>query len=117
MAEIRLGDIIDDFCVKCKRLTNHAVVSIMNGAAAKVRCRTCYSDHDYRNEQAPPSKRDLQKAALFAEVLKGVAGPGSTAAEPTADLPPVELTPLDSPDGAAAAAATPAKPKKIRKKA
>jgi hypothetical protein len=71
--ELRLGDIIDDFCVKCRRLTNHAVVSMLNGTAAKVRCRTCYSDHDYRNEQAPPSKKDLKKAALFNEVLSGAA--------------------------------------------
>ena len=73
--ETRLGDVIDDFCVKCRRLTNHAVVSLLNGSAAKVRCRTCYSDHDYRNEQAPPSKKDLKKAALFNEVLSGVAPP------------------------------------------
>jgi hypothetical protein len=59
MDELRLGDVIDDFCVKCRRLTNHSVVSIVNNAPAKVRCRTCYNDHDYRHEQAPPSKKDL----------------------------------------------------------
>ncbi|HEY4361518.1 MAG TPA: hypothetical protein VGN17_11125 [Bryobacteraceae bacterium] len=73
MRESRLGDVIDDFCVKCRRLTNHSIVSLMEGKAAKVRCRTCYSDHDYRNEQAPPSKKDLKKAALFNEVLSSVA--------------------------------------------
>jgi hypothetical protein len=73
--DTRLGDVIDDFCVKCRRLTNHSVVSILNGAAAKVRCRTCYSDHDYRNEQAPPSKKDLKKAELFNAVLSGVVPP------------------------------------------
>src|SRR5689334_10234688 len=77
--DARLGDVIDDFCVKCRRLTNHAVVSLLNGSAAKVRCRTCYSDHDYRNEQAPPSKKDLKKAALFNEVLSGVALPPAAA--------------------------------------
>ena len=71
--DMRLGDVIDDFCIKCRRLTNHSIVSLLNGFAAKVRCRTCYSDHDYRNEQAPPSKKDLKKAALFNEVLSGVA--------------------------------------------
>jgi hypothetical protein len=71
MGELRLGDVIDDFCVKCKRITNHSVVSIVNEEPAKVRCRTCYSDHDYRHEQAPPSKKDLKKAELFNEVLAG----------------------------------------------
>ncbi len=74
MREPRLGDVIDDFCVKCRRLTNHAIVSLMNGAAAKVRCRTCYSDHDYRNEIAPPTKKELQKQKeLYQAVLAGVA--------------------------------------------
>lgn len=63
MFELRLGDDIDDFCIKCKRITNHAIVSLMDGKAAKVRCRSCYSEHDYRNEQAPPTKKELKKAA------------------------------------------------------
>ncbi len=73
MAEFRLGDVIDDHCIKCRRITNHSVVSIMNGGPAKVRCRTCYNDHDYRHEQAPPSKKDLKKQELFKEVLATVA--------------------------------------------
>src|SRR5437764_14820552 len=72
MRDVRLGDDIDDFCVRCKRVMNHAVVSVLNGAPAKVRCRTCHSDHDFRNEQAPPPKVDPRKAALFNEVLKKV---------------------------------------------
>jgi hypothetical protein len=73
MRDLRLGDIIDDFCVKCRRLTNHAIVSLLNGAAAKVRCRTCYSDHDYRNEIAPPTKKELLKQKeLYEAVLAGV---------------------------------------------
>jgi hypothetical protein len=84
MREPRLGDDIDDFCVRCKRIMNHAVVSVINGEAAKVRCRTCHSDHDYRHEQAPPPKVDARKAALFHEVLKKV-NPEAAAADP-ADL-------------------------------
>jgi hypothetical protein len=79
MREPRLGDIIDDFCVRCKRIMNHAVVSILNNEPAKVRCRTCHSDHDYRHELAPPPKVDPRKAALFNEVLKKV--------DPSADAP------------------------------
>lgn len=55
--ELRLGDDIDDFCIKCKRITNHAVVSIVNDTAAKVRCRNCYSEHDYRHEQRLPQRK------------------------------------------------------------
>jgi hypothetical protein len=90
LRDIRLGDDLDDYCVRCKRIMNHAVVSVINAAPAKVRCRTCHSDHDYRHEQAPPPKVDLRKAALFAEVLKKVS-PGAAV---------VDLMPED-PDEAA----------------
>ena len=75
--ETRLGDIIDDFCVKCKRITNHAVVSMLGADPAKVRCRTCYTDHDYRHEIAPPPKVDPRKAALFNQVLDSLNVPAS----------------------------------------
>src|SRR5215212_6740898 len=87
MRECRLGDIIDDYCVKCKQIMNHAVVSMLNTEPAKVRCRTCHSDHDYRHEQAPPPKVDLRKAALFQEVLAKIdttPGTPEAAAEPAA---------------------------------
>jgi hypothetical protein len=80
MPEVRLGDVIDDFCVKCKRIMNHSVVSMLANQPAKVRCRTCYNDHDYRHEQAPPPKVDTRKAALFSEVLSKL--------QPAADPPP-----------------------------
>lgn len=73
MTEHRLGDVIDDHCIKCRRVTNHSIVSIVEDEAAKVRCRTCYHDHDYRHEQPPPSKKDLKKLELFNEVLSTVA--------------------------------------------
>jgi len=90
MRDVRLGDDIDDFCVRCKRVMNHNVVSVLNGEAAKVRCRTCHSDHDFRHEQAPPPKVDARKAALFNEVLKKVA-PGDAPAVDDAELDIPEL--------------------------
>src|ERR1022692_4055443 len=87
MRDLRLGDILDDYCVKCRRLTNHSIVSLLGTKAAKVRCRTCYGDHDYRNEEIPPSKKDLKKAALFNQVLASAAVPPPPVAEITTDEP------------------------------
>ena len=76
----------------------------MNGAAAKVRCRTCYSDHDYRNEIAPPTKKELLKQKeLYEAVLAGVA---------PVDPPQVEETPIV--EAATAPAPAPAKKKKAK---
>jgi hypothetical protein len=87
MPEVRLGDIIDDYCIKCKRIMNHAVVSMMSGEPAKVRCRTCHSDHDYRHELPPPPKIDPRKQTLFNEVLAKVA-PQAVIPDPLPDPEP-----------------------------
>ena len=106
MWELRLGDEIDDYCVKCRRLTNHSIVSMVETKAAKVRCRTCYSDHDFRNEQAPPSKKELaRQKELFNAVLAGVAPAEAAAASD--DLPAVPEASVEP-----EAAAAPAKAKK-----
>jgi hypothetical protein len=84
--DVRLGDDIDDFCVRCKRVMNHAVVSVIDGVAAKVRCRTCHNDHDFRHEQPPPPKVDSRKAALFNQVLKTV-DPVAAAVSLDGDVP------------------------------
>ena len=106
MWELRLGDEIDDYCVKCRRLTNHSIVSMVETKAAKVRCRTCYCDHDFRNEQAPPSKKELaRQKELFNAVLAGVAPAEATAAAD--DLPAVPEASVET-----EAAAAPAKAKK-----
>jgi hypothetical protein len=68
---------------------NHSVVSMVGSDPAKVRCRTCYNDHDYRHEIAPPPKVDPRKAALFNEVLAKVQ-PG---AEPV-PVEPVSVEPV-----------------------
>jgi|SRR5580704_4885810 hypothetical protein len=103
MPEVRLGDIIDDYCIKCKRIMNHAVVSMMNGEPAKVRCRTCHSDHDYRHELPPPPKIDPRKQTLFNEVLAKVAPPAAipddpppapeSEAPPKPEIPPKKAPP------------------------
>jgi hypothetical protein len=113
MREPRLGDDIDDFCVRCKRVMNHSIVSVVNGEPAKVRCRTCHSDHDFRHEQPPPPKVDLRKQALFNDVLKKVNPEDAAAVEEAGDAEAVEGTDVE----AAAAAGAPDAPKSKKGKA
>ena len=102
MTNMRLGDVIDDYCSKCRRLTNHAVVSIVNDQPAKVRCRSCYHDHDYLHEQIPPSKKDLKKMELFNAVVAGGQTPAASEeevveAEPEVEEAPAAVVPTPSP--------------------
>jgi len=72
MGALRLGDDVDDYCIKCKRITNHSVLALVDGEPVKVRCRTCYNEGPYRRCVVPPTKRELQKAALLEQMLKEV---------------------------------------------
>ena len=75
MPEIRLGDIIDDYCSRCRLLTNHAVVSIVNGEPAKVHCRTCFFEHNYGHGKGEEKKKSSRnKAKLFGDVLSSLTG-------------------------------------------
>lgn len=60
--ELRLGDEVDDFCIKCKRLTNHFILAMIGRDVARVRCRTCYNEQEFRNgEPLPPRPRSPKK--------------------------------------------------------
>ncbi|MDQ2712135.1 MAG: hypothetical protein M3Y24_07890 [Acidobacteriota bacterium] len=92
-----MGDVIDDHCIKCRRVTNHAIVSLVDGQAAKVRCRTCYHDHDYRHEQAPPSKKELKRAELEAQAAAAAAS-GQVTESSIAEAPLDGVGSLESAD-------------------
>lgn len=42
------GDILDANCTKCRVLTNHTIVALVEGRVARVKCNTCGSEHNYR---------------------------------------------------------------------
>ena len=48
MGELRLGDEIDDYCIKCKRITNHAVVSIVSFKAKQISQRFYFQIKSHR---------------------------------------------------------------------
>ncbi len=68
-SSLRLGDVIDDYCPRCKLLLNHAVASMVGGTVVKVVCQTCHSEHPYKNAEVPPKKKAGPKAALLDQVL------------------------------------------------
>ena len=72
---VRLGDVIDDYCLRCRLLLNHDVASLMGADVAKVTCRTCHNTHDYRKGDVPKRKaRKDDKKQLMDQVLATLAG-------------------------------------------
>jgi len=69
---MRLGDYIDDYCTRCKRTTDHAIVAIVGEEVQKVLCRTCNTEHKFRHNQS--GKKVMTKEEAFQKVLASVSG-------------------------------------------
>ncbi len=67
---VRLGDVVDDYCPRCRLLMNHGVVGMVGEEIRKVRCNTCLFEHLFRHGKLP-ARRKTATDKLFEEVLKG----------------------------------------------
>src|SRR5574338_745098 len=72
---LRLGDILDDYCPRERRVTNHAVVAMIEEDVKQTRCTTCDAEHAYKGGKAPRRRRKDEPGALYNEVLAGMPHP------------------------------------------
>ena len=54
---LRLGDILDDYCPRERRVTNHAVVAMIADDVKQTRCTTCDAEHEYKHAKVPAARR------------------------------------------------------------
>src|ERR1700682_5340693 len=97
----RLGDILDDYCPRERRVTNHAVVAMVGDDVKQTRCATCDAEHEYKHARLPRQRRKSDsQAALYAQVAAGAPkrvthdtdeeqGEQSTNPEPSPPEPPM----------------------------
>jgi hypothetical protein len=78
----RPGDVLDDYCPRERRITDHAVVAMIDDHIKQTRCCVCDAEHEYKDGKVPPQRRKKAQAALFTQVLDGLQGP-----QPAARLP------------------------------
>jgi hypothetical protein len=78
----RLGDILDDYCPRERRLTNHVVVAMVGDEVKQTRCTTCDADHEYKHAKVPRQRRKESPAGLTAQVL--ASAPKRVTPEPAA---------------------------------
>ncbi len=104
----RLGDIIDDYCPRCRLLLNHAVASLVDGKVVKVVCQTCHSEHPYKNAEVPVKKKKPARATLFTQVL-AKASPEPEEEPPAEETPATPPPPLPPPPEKKKKAASPAR--------
>ena len=106
---LRLGDILDDYCPRERRITNHAVVAMIDDQVKQTRCTTCDADHEYKQAKVPLARRKRADGAL-ADAAEGALRrpmPESAAPDETPELPELEAEipaadePLETPPAVA----------------
>ena len=113
---LRLGDILDDYCPRERRVTNHAVVAMIEEDVKQTRCTTCDAEHAYKGARVPARRKKETPSALYKEVLAGMpeADEAPLLAAPAAPvLTPVPAAPSAvpiTPDHLAPASSENAKP-------
>ena len=75
---LRLGDIVDDYCPRERRLTNHAIVAIVEQTIKQTRCTTCDHEHVYKEAREPRKRKKDATSALYSQVLAGLQKPAGS---------------------------------------
>jgi hypothetical protein len=71
--QLRLGDILDDYCPRERRLANHTIVAMVGDDIRLTRCTTCDTEHPYKGGKAPRlRKKKTPVQAAYDEVLESV---------------------------------------------
>ncbi len=92
--QLRLGDILDDYCPRERRVTNHAIVAMVEQDVKQTRCTTCETEHEYRQAKVPPQrKRKDTSAALYSQVAAGAPKPVVRTSTPASDVPDAATEP------------------------
>jgi hypothetical protein len=109
----RPGDVLDDYCPRERRLTDHAIVAMVDEEIQRTRCGSCDAEHVYKQARVPAPRRKTQPPALFAQVLDGLQGPtprpqSPPVSPPAADEAAKAAVPVPEPAPAPAVAAAPA---------
>ena len=82
----RPGDVLDDYCPRERRITDHAIVAMIDDKILRTRCGICDAEHEYKEGKVPTPRRKTQPPALFNQVLDNVNGSTPKPQPP----PPVE---------------------------
>jgi hypothetical protein len=100
---VRLGDVLDDYCPRERRITNHAVVAMIADDVKRTRCTTCDAEHEYKHAKVPAPRRKKPVAAVApvpveetASMLES-ADAGDVLEETVDEIPVLSTEPIDSP--------------------
>jgi hypothetical protein len=66
--QLRPGDILDDYCPRERRLTNHVVVAMIGDDIKQTRCTTCDADHEYKHARVPRQRKKSEAPGVLSPI-------------------------------------------------
>ena len=86
--QYRPGDVLDDYCPRERRVTDHAIVAMVDSEIQRTRCVVCDAEHEFKNARVPAPRKKGSTAALFSQVLDNIDAPPGRIAAPAGEPPP-----------------------------
>ena len=80
--QYRPGDVLDDYCPRERRVTDHAIVAMVESEIQRTRCVVCDAEHEYKNARVPAPRKKASGAGLFTQVLDNIEAPPGRIAIP-----------------------------------
>jgi hypothetical protein len=103
---LRLGDLVDDYCPRERRVTDHAIVAIVNDSIRQTRCTACDTEHPFKGGRAPSRRTKPAVADQPADnsggqlVTPGAQAAGAASTNGHHDEPAIDAAIEPEPEGA-----------------
>lgn len=72
--KLNVSDIVESKCTRCRRVTNHTIVAMVEGRVVRVQCNTCSGIHNYYSPQA---EAETKSSSTKTRTSSRPAGPAS----------------------------------------
>ena len=73
---LRLGDVVDDYCPRERRIANHVIVAIVEDQIRQTRCTTCDAEHEYKHAKVPRPRASSRCCSKMRSCSSSTSRPG-----------------------------------------
>jgi uncharacterized membrane protein YgcG len=77
---LRVGDNVDDYCPRERRITNHVIVALVGSAIRQTRCSACETEHVFKAGTQPRPRKKEEPAGVLVHAPNGAGGSNGHAA-------------------------------------
>jgi hypothetical protein len=71
---LRVGDNVDDYCPRERRITNHVIVALVGSAIRQTRCSACETEHVFKAGTQPRPRKKDEPAGVLVHAPHGASG-------------------------------------------